>query len=1336
MRVKLIGFIFLIALLGMLTSRPAWSQGTVSLSGSVMDRTGAVIPGVDITLTNLATSATRAGATNEQGRYVFAQLPPGTYKLEFKKDGFTTAIRDNVALPIGTNQVISVSLEIGAVVETVVVEGGALPVNTIDASVGNPFTELQVKQLPLEARNPSQLLSLQAGVVWAGERLSDERTGSVFGGRGNQGNITLDGADVNDQVNQSAMQSVLPIPLDSVQEFRVTTTAAGAQYGRSGGAQIELVTKGGSNEWHGSAYEFNRNDVFSTNGFFENRLGLPRAPLKRNIFGASGGGAIKKNRAFIFANWESRRDATATPQTRVVPTNSFKDGVLLYQCNTASACPGGTVTGLTATHTVPAGWFGLTPNQIAQVIDPCGSTICTDILGRRITPGVNSNIMSLLKAYPTGNDPGLGASLGLDNGFNASGYRFAAPIKLNNNDYVARFDLNVDRNGKHTVFWRGSLADDKRIDIPQQFLIDPLTGQPGDPTSTQLNNSKGMAVSYTFVPRPTLINTVRYGFTRQGLETGGTQGTTYTTRGFTQFRNFTRGSARKVPTHSIQDDITWNKGKHNVQFGFATRHITNNRTSFSRSFESFSTNNGWASGLGRNCVLPGASAGTCPNAAAINALPRIAGGFQTPYARLTEDILGIITQAGATTFQFDLKGAAIPFGTPQFRQFVTTEYEGYVQDSLRLTSNLTVTAGIRYSFATVPYEKQGRQVIPDVEIGQWFAQRLANMEQGIPSDASPLITFKPGGKVNNAPGWFANDKNNFAPRASFAYSPGFTSGLGHLLFGGPAKSSIRGGFSLVYDRLSGGLMGELANQGEVGLASSVTSPQALLDYLGNPSTGTRTAPRFTGYTSFPPTSAFFTPPKGGFPALVESNSNNSGAAIIGNLHTPYSLQYSFSIQREFAKGTVLDVGYVGRFGRSLLLQGDYAQWLRFRDPVSKMNVWEAFNELEKVMNSSTLAYDGSCLRNLNSCPVIPFIENVFSGMAAFRTRATGRAYPSNTAAMAEFAAATNAPGWADLIRDLDVNIPINSGTSVYNSTIDPQRNGRVLFPQQYAVFSTWTNNAQSFYNGLVVSLRRRMGRVQFDANYVLSKSLDDGSALEGESSFYSGVTPDNFTPRAQRAFSDFDLRHNFNSNWLYELPIGRGRSLGSNFPGWADQIVGGWQITGVSRWRAGFPVGVANGFWFPTTWDVAGNATRIAPVETKIRKSAEGGPNLFSNPVDSKASNPFNASGTAYAAYVHTPMGGSGTRNNLRAGRFFTIDLGIAKTFRMPVESHRLQFRWEIFNVMNSVSFASARGSDISLNLDSVSSFGRIINAASSASQSYPLVPHNRVMQLGLRYEF
>jgi len=1344
---RIICYVFLATLMAVTLDQVGWSQGTTSLSGTVTDKSGAVIPGVEVTATNLATNATRANLSNETGRYVFPQMPPGTYKIEFKMEGFSTVVRDNVVLPIGTPQVLSISLEVGTIAQNILVEGGAVPVNTIDASEGTPFTELQVKQLPLEARNPSQLLSLQAGVIWAGEGLSDQRQGSVFGSRPNQGNITLDGADVNDQVNQTAMQSVLPIPLDSVQEFRVTTTNGGAQYGRSSGAQVELVTKSGGNTWHGSAYEFNRNEKFASNGFFENRLGIPKAALKRNIFGASAGGPLKKNRLFFFGNWESRRDSTATPQTRVVPSDSLRDGVLLYPCDTPSQCPGGSVQGLTTTHTVRAGWYGVTPAQVRDIIDPCGSTTCIDPLGRAITPGPNAALIALLKGYPRGNDPTLGSILGIDNGFNSIGYRFNAPIKVNNNDYVARLDFNVDPNGKHTVYWRGSLADDWQINTPAQFPNDPLTGEPTTATSIRLNNSKGMAASYTALVTPMLINTFRYGFTRQGIDNGGVGGAAFTLRGLDSFRNFSgsaRASKRTVPTHSFQDDMTWNKGAHTLQYGFSVRHITNNRSSESPSFQSFGANNNWQDGLGRNCILPGTSALTCPNASRINALPRISGGAFNPYARAAVDLLGLYSNASATA-QFDLNGNSIPFGTPQIREYVTTEYEGYIQDGWRLTKDLNVTFGVRYSLATVPYEKNGLQVRPSVDLDEWFSQRMSNMAAGIASDKSPLITYSPGGKANNAPGWFDTDTNNFAPRVSFAYSPSFEGGFARTLTGGPGKTSIRGGFSMFYDRLSGGLMGMLAASGETGLATPVTTPFALMDTVGNPLIGSRTAIRYTGYDNLPPITAFATLPRGGFPSSPLADSNQINAGIIGGLKTPYSHQYSFSVQRELKGGMVVDVGYIGRFGQKLLVQGDYSQWLNFKDPKSNMTLYQAFGQLDQYMHSLTNAYDGVCLSTPASCPAIPYFENVFSGMNTYWSRVSGKTFNSNTAAMADYAA-TFAPNWGDMMKALDANIPVNSGASVYDPSVDPERDGRVVFPQQYTEFPVWNNRAESFYNGMMVTVRKRTGSIQFDANYVLSKSIDDGSGLEGEDSFYNGVLPNNFEEHAQRAVSDFDVRHNFNANWLVEVPVGRGKQFAANLPGWADQIVGGWQITGVQRWRSGFPIGVYNGAWFPTVWNIDGYGTQVAPVESDIQKSAPSGPNLFANPTDPNAGNSakaaFAGSGTAFGAFSHTPMGGSGSRNVIRSSGFFTIDAGLGKSFRIA-ENQRLQFRWEVFNVLNTVSFASSRAagragsnSNIALSLDSPSSFGRIINATSSASQSYPLVPHNRVMQFGLRFEF
>jgi hypothetical protein len=215
---------------------------------------------------------------------------------------------------------------------------------------------------------------------------------------------------------------------------------------------------------------------------------------------------------------------------------------------------------------------------------------------------------------------------------NASGYRFAAPIKVNNNDYVARLDFNLDTQGKHTLYWRGSLADDSQTNVPQHFPTDPISGQPGQPVSTLLNNSKGMAVNYTSLLSNNLVNNFRYGYTRHSLDSSGTTGIGFSIRGLDAPRNFgARANSRVVPTNSFQDDLTWSLGSHSLQFGFAFRHIANSRTSMSRAFDSMGPNNNWQTALGRVCVLPGPGSTGCPNDAALRTLPAIVGA-SNPYA--------------------------------------------------------------------------------------------------------------------------------------------------------------------------------------------------------------------------------------------------------------------------------------------------------------------------------------------------------------------------------------------------------------------------------------------------------------------------------------------------------------------------------------------------------------------------------------------------------------------------------------------------------------------------------------------------------------------------------
>ncbi len=305
-------------------------QALTSLSGTISDPSGAVVAGAAITLTNLQTGAQRHDKSDSAGRYNFQQVQPGRYKVAVSAAGFAETVVNDVELLVNTPSVVNIAFEkIGTVAEVISVTAEAVQVNTTDASLGNAIGNRPITQLPFEARNVVGLLALQPGVTYFGPNVSDDfRSGSVNGGKSDQSNVVLDGVDVNEQQDRNAFTSVLRVTLDSVEEFR--TSNANADQGRGPGAQVSLITKSGTNDLHGSLYEYHRNTITSANSFFNNSAGVPRQKLIRNVFGASVGGPIKKNRIFYFLNYEGRRDATESPALRIVPNADFRQGIFTY----------------------------------------------------------------------------------------------------------------------------------------------------------------------------------------------------------------------------------------------------------------------------------------------------------------------------------------------------------------------------------------------------------------------------------------------------------------------------------------------------------------------------------------------------------------------------------------------------------------------------------------------------------------------------------------------------------------------------------------------------------------------------------------------------------------------------------------------------------------------------------------------------------------------------------------------------------------------------------------------------------------------------------------------
>ncbi|MBM3789876.1 MAG: carboxypeptidase regulatory-like domain-containing protein, partial [Acidobacteria bacterium] len=478
----------------------AFAQGT-ALKGAVKDRSGAVIPGATLTLTYKATGTTRTALSGDSGDFLFLQLEPGNYRLSVSLTGFKTLVQDPLPVAIGVTSTYNAVLDVGQIEQEVVVEAGLAAVNTTDATLGNVISGVQVQNLPTESLDPAGLLSLQPGVTFVPGKADavggyssiideDGRGGSVNGARSDQTNITLDGVDVNDPQNGFAFTSALRATQASLQEFRVTTSSYNADLGRSSGAQIQLVTKSGTNEIHGEAYYAHRNEAFAANDFFSNQDGVEKGKLRRHIYGFAMGGPLIKDRLFLFGNFERLEHIEESGVLRTVPSEAFRDGVLFYRCANESLCPGGSVRGFSNTHSVPQGFHGLTPAQ-AAAIDPLGI-------------GAAPAIISYAKQYPMPN-----TTSGVGDGYNRVGFRFNAPVNNDFKTYIGRMDFNIDPQGNHTVYARGTLQDDAVVSSVAQF-----PGMP--PNQTMLGNSRGLALGYKAIVSPTLLSNVRYGYTRIG----------------------------------------------------------------------------------------------------------------------------------------------------------------------------------------------------------------------------------------------------------------------------------------------------------------------------------------------------------------------------------------------------------------------------------------------------------------------------------------------------------------------------------------------------------------------------------------------------------------------------------------------------------------------------------------------------------------------------------------------------------------------------------------------------------------------------------------------------
>jgi hypothetical protein len=777
---------------------------TTSLRGVVKDPSGALVPGARITLVNKANGSQLSADTNSAGYYIFSQIEPARYAITVSAAGFSNQTK-TAELLVSQPATVDFTLSVQASVVNVDVSDTAQTLNTTDATLGNSVGNALIESLPMEGRDPISLLTLQPGVLFlgaAGENdLVDSRSGSVSGGRSDQGDVTLDGMDDNDQIAGTAFTGVLRSTLDSTEEFRVTTSNGTADSGRSSGAQISLVTKSGTNSFHGSLYEYYRPTNTVANQWFnkyqEQLLGEANTPQKyvMNTFGGSLGGPIKKDKFFFFFNYEGQRKAIDDIVTQIVPSQQFYSGELGYQ----------NASGNTE-------WLSST--QVDALDAGCTTNIACGV-----NPYVQAYYQPLAAKSIYGTVPTVG------DGINNAGYIFASPYPSTLNTSIVKIDYSI--NEKQHIFFRGNLQKDTQAGT-EQF--------PGQPANTwHADNTKGMAFGHTWTPTSQIVNDVRYALIRQGYSTRGIGSGTGDWVSF-RFLNQPTGWDHRsiteiVPVNNIIDNFNWTIGTHTLSLGGNWRGIQNDLGTDENSYSGASTNPYWVAGF--------------PNSPS-----DLGGGFDNSYQIAYDTLVGTVPE---TTQQYNYSvtsaasGKLFPDGAFITRHFKANEFEYYLQDSWHITPKLTVTYGFRHSILQAPYETNGQQVSPTVDTHAWFVKRGTEAAQGIVYE--PNLEFAPSGKANGRPGYWAKQKGNIAPRLSIAYAP-------------DPKTAIRAGAGMYYDHFGEGIVSAFDQEGSFGLSNSVTSPADAQTVQTSPRfTGPHVIPPLAGCPAPAPTIPYpFTPP--------------------------------------------------------------------------------------------------------------------------------------------------------------------------------------------------------------------------------------------------------------------------------------------------------------------------------------------------------------------------------------------------------------------------------------------------------------------------------------------
>ncbi len=1215
------------------------AQTTASVTGVITDSSGAIVRDASVVLLNAATGTRFEVKTDSAGSYRLANVPPGPgYTLQFSAPGFAAFTIDNVYVDVANTRTQNASLQpAGSTVEVQVSGAAGASIDTTDATIGNNFEVSKLQDLPVQDRtSPAVLFTLQPGIT---------ASGATTGARTDQTNTTIDGLDVNNFTSGSFATGAHSIiggaPVDSIQEFRGTTAGFTADSGPGGGGQFQLVTRGGSNQWHGNINEYHRDNSTTANDWFDANAGVAQPHLVRNQYGGSVGGPIRHDKLFFFFDFLDSRISQQQTIERTVPRPSYVAGNIAYINNNPGCTQSSRIT------TTPNCISSLTPAQVQQ-IDPAHI-------------GESPQVLALFASrYPKANDLAFG------DGVNSAGFRFNSPQPDNLTNYSGRVDWAFSPTIK--FFGIGNVARENQVDGSEQF--------PGDPPSDQfIDRSYRYAVGLDWQISQTKFNELTYGSTVQDYSNARPSNV----EGINQV-NFGNGFTANIvddpyaspanarylhtPISQINDNFNWTLGRHQLQIGgyFKWIHATSNVEA---------GYNNYTLGLGGHIF-------STPGQQPANLLLNGGSTAQSDYDNAFASSLGRLGDI-SSTFNYDATGKVLPQPSGAFRKFVYYQTQPYVSDIWKVTPHLTINAGLNYQYFSVPYESQGLETVQTTGFDQYFSARLAQSAAGSSGNSAvPFVTYVLGGPKNHGPSLYAANPLNFAPRLGFAWNPGFDPG-----------TVFNGSIGVVYDRTVINAVQTQQTRFSYLFQEDIKVPNGNnADPTGSLATDPRLASLPAAVAPAAPKAPYQPSVVNGVPIGLQQGVFNE--MIDPHLKTPYSLLLTFGMQHQFAGSTILKVNYVGRLGRRLLAQADGSQLIDYLDPASGQSMSQAMANIEREVRAG---------QDPNNLPAEPWFEHQLP--ANYRGSS-----PNNTSAAASPNANLVSIGdFADFIQALAGSLQPNVGMA-----------------SQFGENTVFTNKGFSAYSGLLVTLQKNLARgLQFDVNYTWSHSIDNVSLNASGVAFGGyGFVCDAVHPRECRGNSDFDTTHYITSDFTYSLPFGRGRSFAGRLPLALDEVVGGWDVSGIPSWHSGQA-------WSPLSNAFVAGFANDAPaifngdthaVRRGIHKDpATGALTVFADPV---------AADAAFSGPVGLAIG---SRNILRGPNYFNMDAGLAKNFVLvPSKEIQLQFRADAFNVLNHPNFDD---------LD-YGSFGNNVNitAPSNFGQLTAMNGAPRVLQLSGRVQF